>query len=181
MRRQIIARAPNLSRQAKTLKRDFDHAFAQPSRPPLPQTLDLLRVRLGGDPWALPLAEVAGLHSGKGVTPVPGRTHGLLGLAGFRGVLAAVYDLPALIGLTPVSTPRWLLLVQDRPVAFAFAELEGHSRVEAGAILPLGPEGGTAWTRGFIEDGPLRRPILHLPALLDRLAQTRPIPQEGTD
>jgi len=181
MWRQIIARPPKLSRQAQTLRRDFDHSFALPSRPPLPQTLDLLRVRLGGDPWAIPLAEVAGLHSGKRVSPVPGRTPALIGLAGFRGTLAAVYDLPALIGLTPVGTPRWLLLVQERPVAFAFADLEGHARIEAGAILPLGPDGGTAWTRGFIEDGPLRRPILHLPALLDRLAQTKPIPQEGTD
>ena len=142
---------------------------------------DLLRVRLGGDPWAIPLTEMAGLHSGKRVTPVPGRPPALLGLAGFRGALAAVYDLPALIGLAPVNSPRWLLLAEERTVAFAFAELEGHARVEVGAILPLGPEGGTAWTRGFIEDGRLRRPILHLPALLDRLAQTKPIHQEGTD
>jgi len=176
-----MTRTPTLSRQAQTLKRDFDRSFAQPMRPPLPQTLDLLRVRLGGDPWAVPLADVAGLHSGKRVTPVPGRARGLLGLAGFRGVLAAVYDLPALIGLAPVGAPRWLLLAVDRPVAFAFNELEGHLRIEASTILPLGLEGGTAWTRGFIEDGPLRRPILHLPALLDRLAQTKPIPQEGTD
>jgi chemotaxis signal transduction protein len=176
-----MTRAPKLSRQVQTLKRDFDRAFAEPTRPPPPQTLDLLRVRLGGDPWAIPLTEMAGLHSGKRITPVPGRTPGLLGLAGFRGALAAVYDLPALIGLAPVGTPRWLLLAEERPVAFAFGELEGHLRVEAGAILPLGPEGGTAWTRGFIEDGRLRRPILHLPALLARLAQTTQTPQEGND
>jgi hypothetical protein len=48
-----------------------------------------------------------------------------------------------------------------------------------GTILPLGPEGGTAWTRGFIEDGEVRRPILHLPALLARL--TSKTPQEGNE
>jgi purine-binding chemotaxis protein CheW len=176
-----MSRSPKLSRQVQLLKRDFDQAFAQPMRPPAPQTLDLLRIRLAGDPWAVPLADVAGLHSGKRVTPVPGRAPGLLGLAGFRGTLAAVYDLQALIGLAPLPVPRWLLLADEHPVAFAFGDLDGHMRVEAGAVLPLGTEGGTAWTRGFIEDGRLRRPILHLPALLARLAQTHQTPQEGTD
>ena len=178
-----MSRAPKLSRQAQTLKRDFDRSFAEPMRPPPPQTLDLLRVRLGGDPWAIPLTDMAGLHSGKHITPVPGRTPALLGLAGFRGALAAVYDLPALIGVgaSPISAARWLLLAAERPVAFAFGELEGHLRVDAGAVLPLGPEGGTAWTRGFIEDDRLRRPILHLPALLARLGQTNQTPQEGND
>jgi len=176
-----MTRAPKLSRQVQTLKRDFDRAFAEPKRPPPPQTLDLLRVRLGGDPWAVPLTDMAGLHSGKRITPVPGRTPALLGLAGFRGALAAVYDLPALIGLAPLTAPRWLLLAEQRPVAFAFSDLEGHLRVEAGTVLPLGTEGGTAWTRGFIEDGKLRRPILHLPALLARFAQTIQTPQEGND
>jgi len=170
-----------VSRQVLALKRGFDLAFAEPRQPPSPQTLDLLQVRLGDDPWAVPLADVSGLHSGKRITPVPGHAPGLLGLAGFRGALAAVYDLPALIGLAPLSGARWLLLAAVRPVAFAFGDLEGHLRVEADAILPLGPEDGTAWTRGFIEDGRLRRPILHLPALLARLAQTNQTPQEGND
>jgi chemotaxis signal transduction protein len=170
-----------VSRQVLALKRDFDRAFAEPRLPTSPQTLDLLQVRLGNDPWAVPLADVGGLHSGKRITPVPGHARGLLGLAGFRGALAAVYDLPALIGLAPLSAARWLLLAQERPVAFAFGDLEGHLRVEAGAILPLGPESGAAWTRGFIEDGRLRRPILHLPALLARLAQTNQTSQEGND
>jgi chemotaxis signal transduction protein len=127
----------------------------------------------------VPLTDVSGLFSGKRITPVPGRTPALLGVAGFRGALAAVYDLPALIGLTPVLAPHWLLVAEERRVAFALDGLDGHLRVEAGSILPLGPEGGSAWTRGFIEDGPLRRPILHLPALLARL--TSQPPQEGND
>jgi len=176
-----MTRTPRVSRQVQALRREFDHSFAQPMRPPMPQSLDLLRVRLGGDPWAIPLADVAGVHAGRRITPVPGRAPGLLGLAGFRGMLAAVYDLQALIGLAPLGAPRWLLLAQHRKVAFAFGELESHLRIDVGAILPLGPEGGTAWTRGFIEDGPLRRPILHLPALLDRLTQTHQTSQEGTD
>jgi len=169
-----MTKAPTLSRQAAQLKRDFDRGFAEPMRPPTPQTLDLLRIRLGDDPWAVPLTDVAGLYSGKRVTPVPGNTHALLGLAGFRGALAAVYDLPALIGLAPIPMPRWLLVAEERRIAFAFGALDGHLRIEAASILPLGPDGGTAWTRGFIEDGALRRPILHLPALLAKLTPQTP-------
>jgi len=172
-----MSKAPKLSHQVNALKRDFDRTFAEPMRRHSPQTLDLLRIRLGSDPWAVPLTDVAGLFSGKRVTPVPGRTPALLGVAGFRGNLAAVYDLPALIGLAPLPEPRWLLVAEERRVAFAFGALDGHLRVEAASILPLGPEGGNAWTRGFIEDGALRRPILHLPALLARL--TSQTPQEG--
>lgn len=165
-----------LSRQVKALKREFDRGFAEPRRPPPPETLDLLRVRLGGDPWAVALTDVAGLYSSKRLTPIPTRAPALIGLAGFRGALTAVYDLPALIGLAPLETPRWLMVAAERPVAFAFAELGGHLRIEAGAILPIGAEGGTAWTRGFVEDRRTRLPILHLPALLAKLS-----PLEGTD
>ena len=174
-----MSQAPKLARQVAILRRDFDRAFAEPMRPPSPQTLDLLRIRLGTDPWAVPLADIAGLHSGKRITPVPGRTPGLLGLAGFRGSLSAVYDLSTLIGLPPLRAPRWLLVAEERPVAFAFGGLDGHLRIEAGAILPLGPDGAAAWTRGFVEDGRIRRPILHLPALLAKL--TPQISQEGND
>jgi purine-binding chemotaxis protein CheW len=174
-------RAPKLSRQALVLKSDFDRSFAEPMRPSPPQRLDLLRIRLGGDPWAVPLTDVAGLHSGRRITPVPGRTPALLGLAGFRGVLAAVYDLPALIGLAPLGAARWLLLAEERRVAFAFSDLDGHLRVEVGAILPLGAENGSAWARGFIEDGEVRRPILHLPALLARIGPRHQTAQEGND
>jgi chemotaxis signal transduction protein len=159
-----------LTRQVQTLKRDFDRGFAEPMRPPAPASLDLLRVRLGGDPWAVALTDIAGLHSGKPVTPVPTRAPALIGLAGFRGVLTAIYDLPALIGLAPIGTPRWLMVAAGRPVAFAFAELDGHLRVEAAALLPVGAEGGTAWIRGFVEDQGRRLPILHLPALLAKIS-----------
>ena len=165
-----------LSRQAQALKRDFDRGFAEPRRPPPPETLDLLRIRLAGDPWAVALTDIAGLHSGKQVTPIPTRAPALIGLAGFRGVLTAVYDLPALIGLAPLGAPRWLMVATGRPIAFAFAELDGHLRIETAAILPIGAEGGTAWTRGFVEDRRVRLPILHLPALLAKLS-----PLEGKD
>lgn len=175
-----MSKGPQISRQAAALRRAFDRGFAEPVRPPLAGTTDLLAIRLGEDPWAVPLSDVAGLHSGKRVTPLPGGPPSLLGIAGFRGAVVAVYDLPALVGLTPLAAPRWLLIAAQRRVAFAFAELDGHLRVEADQLLPLGPEGGAAWARGFVRTEDQHRPLLHLPALLAGIAQRSQTP-EGSD
>jgi len=169
-----------LSRQAAALKRDFDRGFAEARRPPAPQSFDLLAVRLAGDPWAIPLSEISGLHAAKKITPVPSRTPALLGIAGFRGELVPAYDLAALIGRSAPATPRWLVLAADRRVALAFADLDGHLRAEAGDILPQGPE-SAAWTRGFFRAGAAILPILHLAALLGGLRPRHDPAKEGSD
>ena len=180
MRRPALTKTPQISRQAAALRRAFDRSFAEPNRPPLAKTTDLLAIRLGGDPWAVPLADIAGLHSGKRITPLPGGPSSLLGIAGFRGNVVAVYDLPALIGQAPLAAPRWLLVAAERRVAFAFGELDGHVRVETKQLLPLGPEGGAAWAKGFVLTEEQHRPLLHLPALLAGIAQRSKTP-EGSD
>lgn len=180
MRGPNLSKTPQISRHAAALRRAFDRSFAEPSRPPLAHTTDLLAIRLGGDPWAVPLADIAGLHSGKRITPLPGGPPGLLGIAGFRGSVVAVYDLPALIGLAPLAAPRWLLVAAERRIAFAFSELDGHVRVETSQLLPLGAEGGTAWVQGFVHAEGQHRPLLTLPALLAGIAQRSKTP-EGSD
>jgi len=170
-----------LSRQAAALKREFDRGFAEPRKPPTAQTLNLLAVRLGGDSWAIPLTDTAGLHAGKKITPVPGRAHALLGIAGFRGTLVPVYDLSTLIDLPAPAAPRWLVLAAERRIALAFAELDGHLRVETGDILPLGPGDDGAWTRGLVRADGTTRPILNLSALLGGISRRRDPAKEGND
>ena len=86
-----MSRPPaKMSRQAAVLKKAFDDTFADQRRPARTGSVDLLAVRLGGEPWAIPLSAIAGLQSDKKITPLPGATPGLLGLAGFRGVLVPV-------------------------------------------------------------------------------------------
>jgi len=173
--------ASKISRQAAALKKAFDGAFAEPLRPGQARGADLLAVRLGGEPWAIPFSAIAGLHSGKQITPLPGTAPGLLGLAGFRGALLPVYDLAARIGLTPAASPRWLVLTADRRVALAFAELDGHLRAAEGDLLPHGPQGGPAFTSGFVTVGGDQRPVLHLPALLAAIPRRLPLAQEGNE
>jgi purine-binding chemotaxis protein CheW len=167
-----------LSLQAAALKRDFNRSFAEARQPPSAQRVDLLAIRLAGDPWAIPLSDISALHSGKKVTPVPSRVSALLGIAGFRGELVPVYDLASLIGLTASAAPRWLALAVERRIALAFADLDGHLRIEPGDILPQAPE-STAWTRGFIRAGGSIRPILHLSALLGGLSRGKESAKEG--
>ena len=174
-----MTKAPQVSRQAAALRRAFDRSFAEPARPPLAHTTDLLAIRLGNDPWALPLTDIAGLHTGKRITPLPGGPPSLLGIAGFRGNVVAVYDLPALIGLAPLTALRWLLVAAQRRVAFAFADLDGHMRVDSDQILPLGTEGGGGWTKGFVRTKDQHRPLLHLPALLAGIAQRSQTSEES--
>jgi purine-binding chemotaxis protein CheW len=176
-----MSRAPSkLSRQAAALKKAFDSGFAQPLVPAQTGSQDLLAVRLAGEPWAILLSAIAGLYSGKKITPLPGSTPGLLGLAGFRGTLVPVYDLSARIGLAPAATPRWLVLAKERRVALAFADLDGHLRADAGAILPA-PPSGNLFTGGFVSAGGESRPMLHLPAVLDGIPKRKDLSQEGNE
>ncbi|HMA52053.1 MAG TPA: chemotaxis protein CheW [Magnetospirillaceae bacterium] len=176
-----MSRAPSkLSRQAAALKKAFDAGFSQPLRPAETGSLDLLAVRLAGEPWTILLSAIAGLYSGKKITPLPGGTPGLLGLAGFRGTLVPVYDLAARIGLAPVSAPRWLVLAKERRIALAFADLDGHLRAGADAIVPA-PPGGNLFTGGFVNAGGESRPVLHLPAVLDGIPRRKDLSQEGTE
>ena len=176
-----MSRTPKLARQAATLKKAFDAGFAEKQKPVKAGGSDLLAVRLAGESWAIPLTAIAGLHSDKKITPLPGLTPGLLGLAGFRGVLVPVYDLAARIGLAPAQAPRWLVLAAERGIAFAFAEMDGHLRTEAGGIVPLGPQGGPPWIAGFVEAGGEKRPVLHLPAVLDLIPKRKDPSREGND
>jgi purine-binding chemotaxis protein CheW len=176
-----MSRAPsNLSRRAAALKKAFDAGFSQPLRAAQTGSLDLLAICLAGEPWAISLSAIAGLYSGKKITPLPGNTPGLLGLAGFRGTLVPVYDLAARIGLSPTPAPRWLVLAKERRVALAFADLDGHLRAAADAILPA-PPGGNLFTGGFLSAGGESRPVLHLPAVLDGIPRRKDLSQEGNE
>lgn len=174
-----MSRAPKLSKTAAALKKSFDAGFADPLRAAEAGKTDLLAIRLAGEPWAVPLSAIAGLYSGKKITPLPGGTAGLLGLAGFRGALVPVYDLAARIGLAPARAPRWMVLSADRRIALAFAELEGHLRAEPDDLLPIGPSGGPAWTGGFVRSGGEKRPLLLLAAVLETIPPKRDPSQEG--
>jgi chemotaxis signal transduction protein len=168
------------------LRAAFDRAFAEPFRLDAPASESLLAIRAGNEPFALRLAEIAGLFADRKISHVPGNMPALLGLAGFRGALVPVYSLQVLLAhaaaRAAAGVPRWIVLAAAAPVAFAFEVLEGQLRVSPEAILPeaILPEASApeavlpeasaipgGRVKEFVRAAHFAGPILHLPSLFD--------------
>jgi purine-binding chemotaxis protein CheW len=143
----------------------FDAAFAAPPPPPRAGLVRLIGIRAGESAYVLRLAELAGLAPVPVIVALPDSRPGLLGLAGLRGRMVAVFDLAVLLGHPPSGALRWLALPADGDaVAVAFDELEAHHLAPQTALLPAdGP--ATAIAEMFTFDGAMR-PVIDLPALL---------------
>ena len=118
-----------LAQRAAELRRNFDRSFAEPPRNRQAASLDLLAIRLGGEPYALHLAAVSGLFAGKKFTRLPQAAPEFLGIAGFRGSIVPVYDLRVLLGCAGGEAPRWLVVTANSPVGLAFDGFDGHLRL----------------------------------------------------
>src|SRR5436190_16792637 len=101
-----------LDERLRALRLDFDRTFAAP--PVLAEdALDYLAIRVAGKPYAVALAEVAGLHVDREILSLPSGAHALLGVINFRSELSAVFALDRLLELTSVrATPRVSMLAQ---------------------------------------------------------------------
>jgi purine-binding chemotaxis protein CheW len=89
-----------------------------------------VRVRAGGEHYALPVSGVREITELGPITPVPGAPPHLLGVWNLRGDVLAALDLAALLGLISV----------DEPARIVVAE---HGEVRAGllveAVAGVGP------------------------------------------
>ncbi len=143
-----------LAGRTTRLRIAFDRSFAEPAVGIAPRREHLLTIRVGGQPYAVRLSEVAGVFTGWSVVPVPGPRPELLGVAGHRGDLIPVYSLAALLRPPEPTEPPEpadsvrpggvLLAAGTKPVAFAFDRTDGHVRMPADA-LPPAERGSTAW------------------------------------
>ncbi|HEX3849359.1 MAG TPA: chemotaxis protein CheW [Polyangiaceae bacterium] len=149
----------------------FDRSFAEAEEAERPEQLDFLALRVAGDPYAMRLSEIKSLHVGRKLVTTPSALPALLGMAGFRGVLTPVYDLGRLLGYPAEPSPKWLVIARSAaPVAFAFAAFEAHLRVALDRLSA--PElGASAAIRGAIRQDTGTLPLLHLPSLVEGIAQ----------
>lgn len=123
---------PNLAEAALVLRREFDQSFAQAPRMGTEQRANLLAIRIGGDPYAIRVADIDGIHADCHIMALPTPIPELLGVAGFRGQIVPVYDLAALLGYARCASPRWLVLLGQRQretLALAFESFEMHFSV----------------------------------------------------
>lgn len=124
---------------ARALREAFDASFAAPARTLRQEGTALLAIRVAGEPFALPVHEIAGLLPARRIVPVPGRRPELVGICGLRGAVVPVYALSRLLGLDDDGEPpRWFVLGAAGPaadrVALAFSTFEGHLVVPAAAL-----------------------------------------------
>jgi purine-binding chemotaxis protein CheW len=163
-----------LQNRARLLRQSFDRAFAAPLMTGVDGRTDFLAVRVSGDPYALRLAELAGLSADKKIVATPSRAPAMLGLAGFRGAVTPVFDLGRLLGYPPAGTLRWIALAGERvQIGLAFDAFEAHLRVASGALFAETTTERPG-LRGAVRDGELTRPILHFPTLLSLIEGRAP-------
>jgi chemotaxis signal transduction protein len=155
---------------AAALKADFDRSFAAP--PPgagtRPETF--LRVRVGGERYVLRLSEVGGLFVDKRVTRLPTTVPSLMGLAGFRDRVLAVYDLAMHLGSARVTSPRWMVTSSESAVALAFDAFDGHVHAPLDRVARHHHQGGGAAAAPDVLNIENGIPVIHLAAVLERIA-----------
>jgi chemotaxis signal transduction protein len=167
--------AGSMGTTAATLRQHFDGAFAAPASPIAEPLEDLLAIRVGSDPYALRLSEIAGLHVGVKIVPVPSPVPQLLGIVGIRGMMLPIYDLAALLRYPPEANSRWFVLARaPQPVGFAFETFESHLQVSQASLAgsngeDSGATGTVQHVRGTVRAAGALRPIIHLASMLEMI------------
>ncbi|HYQ01512.1 MAG TPA: chemotaxis protein CheW [Polyangiaceae bacterium] len=161
----------SIEQKLSELRREFDQSFARAAGAPLPSQLDFLTIVVAGDTYAIRLSEVQSLHADRKLVPAPSVLPELLGVCGFRSVLTPVYDLAQLLGYGSGQAARWLVVAEGAlPIAFAFGNFGSHLRVPLENVSA--PESaGTATLGGAVQSDGITRPLLHLPSLVEGIAQ----------
>jgi chemotaxis signal transduction protein len=155
---------------AAALRRVFDESFAAPAASLTEPLEDFLAIRVGSDPYAFRLTEIAGLHVGVKIVPVPSPASQLLGIARIRGSMAPIYDLAALLRYPPALNSRWFVLARaPQPVGFAFETFESHLLSQASLANGNAEDAGigaSGHMRGTVRTAGALRPIIHLASML---------------
>ena len=166
----------SVNAELMAMRREFDHGFSQPLKSHLATPLNFLSLRFDHDVFAIRAHDITGLHADHRIMPMPSPVSALLGVAGFRGVIAPVFDLAALLGYTRKAAPRWLILINAvEPVALAFDQFEAHFSADPGCLIPAA--GSTAVTGkasqlqhyDAVRTDSAVLPIIDLPSLLTSL------------
>jgi chemotaxis signal transduction protein len=160
--------------EAAALRAAFDRSFADaPGGDGRKAAESLLAIRVAGEPYAVRLSAVAGLHSDRTIVPVPSPAAALLGVVSLRGAVAPVYQLATLLGHgASAAPPRWLFLARaaGELIGFAFDRFENHVQAApddfSAAAEAVGPR-ATVVVR--MADGV--RPLLDTGPLFDAIAR----------
>jgi chemotaxis signal transduction protein len=125
-----------LEQRLRSFREAFDQAFAAAPITTIAAFEDVLAIRIAGDAYALRVRDMKGLVASRKIVPLPSRKPELLGVAGIRGSLVAVYSLAALLGYGADSrAPSWFALAgASEPIGLGFEEFEGFLRVPSADV-----------------------------------------------
>lgn len=157
---------------AAAMRQLFDSSFAAAAASMTETLEDLLAIRVGADPYALRVSEIAGLYVDAKIVPVPSPVVQLLGIVSLRGRLAPVYDLASLLHYPPASSPRWMILAGgSQPVGFAFETFEAHLQVSKASLVDEGNRGGATrqHVRGVVRVADVLRPMIQVASVVELL------------
>jgi purine-binding chemotaxis protein CheW len=174
---------PLISAEALAIRHEFDLAFTQEPLVQKAAPLNFLGIRLGDDVFAIRTSEIAGLYVDRRIMPMPSPVATLLGVVGFRGLIAPAYNLAGMLGYTGKIAPRWLVLVRlGEPIALAFENLELHFSANPEDIIKAPTTDGkktlfydAVRVENSIENsngnpnGNVTRPIISLQSLLETI------------
>jgi chemotaxis signal transduction protein len=173
---------------AAALRREFDRGFAQAPPTQAARFENMLAVRIGGAAYAIRLAEILGLYADRNIVALPTAMPELLGMVRFRGQIAPVYDLAALLGYSVSRAPRWMVVVRQREtVALAFDAFEAQVLVATDRILAAIGDGNDTrpHVHGAVHAHAAVRPLVHLPSVFEdiqrRVQSTHPLNQSAQE
>jgi chemotaxis signal transduction protein len=170
----MSARTSTVMNRAAELRREFDRAFVEPIQLSQTRIEDFLAIRIGTEACAIRLSEISGLFADKKITRVPGGPAALRGIAGFRGTMLPVYDLPMLIGRDASPAPRWMVIGKTEPVALTFDGFERQFRVPSEAIMPQSARAGVqTCARDHLRTADFSGPIIDLASVFDVIRTLR--------
>jgi len=116
---------------------------------------------------------VAALHHERKIVRLPNRGPELLGIAGFRGTMAPVYDLGAWLGYPRAPSATWLVIARGKaPSVWRSSSSEAHVRVAEESISSEDNEKSARHhVRGAVRAEQALRPIIHIASILDAIAR----------
>ena len=132
-------RNPEAIRNAADLRLEFDQGFAQPASVARDDAVSFIGLEIDGDAYALRVGDISGLFVDRRIVGLPGPLPELLGIAGLRGGIVAVYSVRRLLGYEEAggAAPRWLAHAGKGPsLGLAFHDFGGHFRVPKASVLP---------------------------------------------
>jgi chemotaxis signal transduction protein len=126
------------------LRESFDRSFALPRADTSRSFVGMVAIRVSKGQYALRIDELADVQSACKVVPLPRARSEMIGLAGIRGRLVAVYSLAALLGHGDTKGWNWLAICNSgQSLALAFDDLEGYLQAPKADLYPAAEVDGT--------------------------------------